>query len=148
MREGTLPEPALTISPWLRARREEYQGHLLAVSKSGDWSPWIAFFCSAIVDQARKSVEVVNELNSWLSSARQQLIDRRWTGVIANLLEELIDWPVVKASWIQGRHSVSAPTANGAIQRLVEIGVLTEMTGRSYGRVYGATHVIRAVDAL
>lgn len=148
MRAGILPEPALTISPWLRARREEYQGHLLAVSKSGDWSPWVAFFCSAIVEQARKSVEVVNELNSWLSGARQQLIERHWTGVIASVLEELIDWPVVKASWIQERHSVSAPTANGAIQRLVEIEVLNELTGRSYGRVYGATHVIRAVDAL
>ena len=103
------PEPALTISPWLRARREGYQGHLIAVSKSGDSSPWVAFFCSAIVEQARKSVEVVDELNGWLSSARQQLIDRRWTGLIANILEELIDWPVVKASWIQDRHSVSAP---------------------------------------
>lgn len=103
MRAGILPEPALTISPWRRARRarrEDYQGHLLAVTKSGDGSPWVGFFCSAIVEQARKSVEVVNELNNWLAAARQQLIDRRWTGLIANLLEELIDWPVVKASWI------------------------------------------------
>ena len=148
MRAGILPEPALTISPWLRGRRDEYQEHLLQVSKSGDWSPWVAFFCTAICEQARKSVEVVNELNGWLSGARQQLIERRWTGVIANVLEELIEWPVVKASWIQDRYSVSAPTANGAIQRLVEIDVLTEMTGRSYGRIYGATHVIRAVDSL
>lgn len=148
MRAGSLSEPALTISPWLRARRDEYQAHLLTVSTSGDWNGWIEFFCTAICEQARKSVEVVNQLNTWLAAARQQLIERHWTGVIANVLEDLIDWPVVKAPWVQKRFSVSAPTANGAIQRLVELEILEEMTGKTYGRMYGAPGVIRAVDSL
>ena len=36
LRMGAISEPAITISPWLRKRREEYQSHLLDVSMTGD----------------------------------------------------------------------------------------------------------------
>jgi len=34
------------------------------------------------------------------------------------------------------------------INHLVEIGVLTELTGKSYGRVFGATYVMETVESI
>ncbi|MBR7741840.1 Fic family protein [Phycicoccus sp. BSK3Z-2] len=147
MRSGILNEPALTISPWLRARRDEYQGHLLAVSQTGNWDPWVAFFCRAICEQSMASVRVVDALNTWLTTQRQTLNDRYWTGTIAKLVEDLVDWPVITASFVQEKYEVSAPTAKSAIDRLMESGVLRETTGKSYGRVYAAMDVINAVES-
>ena len=148
LRCGALSEPAFTISPWLRKRRDEYQGHLLRVSQTGDWNPWVAFFCDAIIDQSRASVAVVDSLNQWMSNVRQKFNERHWSGTVASICEDLVDWPVISSPFVQKKYGVSAPTAKSAIDRLCEIGVLEDMSQKSYRRVYGAMGVIRAVESL
>ena len=143
---GALTEPAITISPWLLKRRDEYQRQLLAVSQSGDWNPWVSFFCRALCEQSETLVRVAQSLVGWLDGVRDQLNERHWSGVIVRVAADLIDWPVVSASFISNQYGVSAPTAKSVIDRLVEIGVLTEMTGRTYGRRFAARDVIAAVE--
>jgi len=53
LREGALRAPVLAISPWLEDHADEYRDHLLAVSVTGDWAPWIDFFARAVRDEAR-----------------------------------------------------------------------------------------------
>ncbi|HUP85286.1 MAG TPA: Fic family protein [Acidimicrobiales bacterium] len=148
LREGTLEAASLTISPWFLKRRREYQDALFDLSCTGEWDPWIRFFCRALMDQCGQHVEVAKQLLTWLSGVRHQLVERRWTGLIANLTEKLIEWPIVTNVWVQQEHGVKAPTAQSAIDRLVEIGVLKELTGRNYRRVYGATAVMNLVESL
>lgn len=94
------------------------------------------------------SVGIVDRLNVWVVGVRQALNERGWHGTIASLVEDLIDWPVITASFVQDKYGVSAPTAKSTIDRLCEIAVLHELTGRSYRRVFGATDVMNAVEAL
>jgi hypothetical protein len=62
--------PVLNLSPWLEARRREYQDHLLAVSATGDFEPWIRFFSEAVRAQAFRGVEKIDALHdSMLMSA-------------------------------------------------------------------------------
>lgn len=148
LREGTITEPAITISPWLRKRRDQYQGHLLDVSRTGDWNPWVVFFCEALCEQARAHVAVVETLLDWLVGIRQILNERHWSGTVSSIVEDLIDWPVITSSFVQEKYGVSPPTAKSAIDRLVEMGVLTEITGRTYNRAFGAKAVMEAVERL
>lgn len=145
---GALSEPAITISPWLRKHRDAYQGHLLRISQTGDWSPWVGFFCQAMGTQSLAAVDVVESLNEWLLGVRQELNERHWSGVIANVVEDLVNWPVITSPWVQTKYGVSAPTAKSAIDRLVALGVLEETEERRHPRVYRAKAVIRAVDSL
>ena len=148
LRDGSLPAPSLTISPWLLKRREEYQDHLLRVSQTGDWNPWVQFMCTALREQCLAHVEVAQRLLDWTTNLRAQLDDRRWGGVITKLAEQLIDWPVVTGRWVVETFNVTLPTAQNAIDRLMNLGVLTEMTGSNYNRVYGAKEVMDLVDSL
>ncbi len=148
LRIGVLSEPAFTISPWLRKRRDQYQAHLLTVSQTGHWDDWVSFFCEALCEQARASVAVVDTLNKWMADVRQQLNERHWSGTVASICEELIDWPVLSSTFVQKKYQVSAPTAKSAIDRLCEVGILREMTGKNYRRIYGAMDVIRAVESM
>ncbi len=148
LRDGIISEPAITISPWLRKRRDQYQGHLLDVSRTGDWNPWVAFFCEALCEQARAHVAVVETLLEWLAAIRQLLNERHWSGTVASIVEDLVDWPVITSSFVQQKYGVSPPTAKSAIDRLCELGVLTEITGRTYNRAFGARAVIDAVERL
>jgi Fic family protein len=148
LRDGALREPAITISPWLLRRRIEYQDHLLRLSQTGQWDPWIEFFCQGLCEQALALIKVAEDLVRWLDVVRSELHRRQWGGTIFRLAEDLIDWPVITMRFAADKYEVSVPTAKSAIDRLVEIGVLEELTGRSYGRVFGASKVISLVESL
>ena len=148
LQSGELDSPSLTISPWLLRRRNQYQDHLLAVSQTGDWNPWVAFFCQAVRNQCEAHVDVAQRLVTWQSELRSELSQRRWSGVIVQLAEILIEWPIVTNRLVQNRFDVSAPTAKSATDRLRDLGVLKELTGRSYGQVFGATEVMELVESL
>lgn len=146
--DGALEAPSLTISPWLLRRRQQYQDALLAVSRTGDWDPWVEFFALGLKEQCQSHVAVARDLLTWMNDLRQTLIDRRWHGVIFGVSESLIDWPIITNAVVQNRHNVRAPAAQSAIDRLVEVGALRELTGASYGRIYGATRVMELVESL
>jgi Fic family protein len=143
-----LTHPAITVSPWFLRRREQYQNHLLQLSVAGDWGPWIKFFCRALCEQTNSLVTAADAIRAWLESARAKLHARRWTGTIHQLLDDLIEWPVITTPFAVTKYDVRFPTASRMIGHLVEIGVLTEMTGKTYGRVYGAQQIIEIVDRI
>ena len=148
LRSGSLPEPALTISPWLEKRRQEYQDHLLRISQTGDWNPWVRFFCTALLEQSRAHVGVAKQLLQYLEEMRRSLHERRWGGVIAQIVEDLLDWPVITAPFAAQRYGVSGPTVHHAIERLLEIKVLEPMEKSRYRRLYLAPKVIELVESL
>lgn len=148
LRDGTLPEPAITLSPWLLRRRETYQRLLLTTSQTGDWNPWVTFFCEAITAQAGRAVSVTQAMLNWMADVRREINERRWSGLIHPLAESLVQWPMVTIPFAIERFEVTFPTASSAIERLVQISALTEMTGRRSGRVFGATAVMDIVESM
>jgi hypothetical protein len=68
-------------------------------------------------------------------------------GVGADIAQDLIGIPVVTSTSSSKRYGVSYQAANSGIARLVEAGVLKEVTGGSYGRVFLAEQVVKAIEA-
>jgi Fic family protein len=148
LRAGVIRQPAVTVSPWLFRHRQQYQDELLRVSCTGDWNPWVRFFCEAIVSQCEALIAGATKLVGWLDDARAKINERRWAGAIYDVLTSLTQAPLTSIAAIAERQSMTATAASNIVGHLVEIGVLKEMTGRSYGRVFGATEVMSIVDAI
>ena|ERR1022692_102210 len=148
LRSGTIQQPAITISPWFLRRRTEYQEQLLAVSCTGNWNPWIRFFCQAISDQSSSLISGAEHLLEWLTTSRRLLDERRWTGKIHELLSDLVEWPVTTIADTASRYGMSTMNAMRVINHLTEVGVLSELTGKSYGRIFGATDVMKTVEQI
>ncbi len=148
LRSGAIRHPAITISPWLFKNRDRYQDELLEVSCSGDWNPWIQFFCRAIVVQCDALIAGAVRLRDWLVESRGLVNQHRWAGAIYDVLNTLTQWPVVSIAAIANRHGVTPTAATNIVNHLIEINVLKEISGRSYARVFGATTVMSIVDAI
>ena len=148
LRTGLLNSPSLSLSPWLLRRRTEYQDHLLAVSRSGEWDPWIQFFCSAVREQAESTIAAADNLLRWRLDLLTEIAERMWSGVISQIAGDLVEWPIITNRSVQDKYDVSAPTAKSAIDRLVELGAITELTGRTYGRSFGATEIMAALEEI
>lgn len=148
LRSGIIKHPAITISPWFVRHRDEYQDHLFQVSRTGDWNPWVRFFCTAIVDQCGALIAGAERLNAWLDVSRTLVNDHRWAGKIHEVLTDLTQWPMVSITSITTRYGVTPTAATNIVNHLLEVGIVVEMTGKTYGRVFGAAAVMEMVDAI
>jgi Fic family protein len=148
LRSGAIRHPALTVSPWFFRKRQQYQDELLAVSATGDWNPWVQFFCRAIVVQCAALIAGAMKLIVWLNESRRKVNDRRWAGAIYDVLHDLTQRPMVTVASISDRHHVTPTASSNIVNHLVEIGILEEMTGKTYGRTFGAISVMKIVDEI
>ncbi|MCY3924206.1 MAG: Fic family protein [bacterium] len=139
---GILPAPVVNLSSYFEVRRETYLGLLEKVSLQGAWDEWIVFFCEALASQASESAQRIRDLLGWRERTIALLQAESVRGIALNIVEGLIGHPMVTARSVVERHGVSASTAHQALRRLGESGVLAEMTGGRYGKVYAAHEVM------
>ncbi|MXZ54247.1 MAG: Fic family protein [Acidimicrobiaceae bacterium] len=139
---GILDTPVVNLSPYFEARRDQYIGLLEQVSATGAWDEWVAFFCDALASQAADGVRRIRELLDWRDSTLARLRDAGVRGTAHNVIDQLISQPMTTARAISDHHGVSASAANHALRRLLETGIVQEITGKPYARVYAATDVL------
>ena len=140
-----LPQQLLYLSAFFEQHRSEYYDHLLITSQRGDFMPWVAFFLRGVRQQARDSEERTVRLVELQHQLRNQLLDEGRPNSVIRLAEQLFATPVVTAARVEAMIDVTRPTAQAAIDALVERGDLTEITGRTRGRVYEAGAIFEAV---
>jgi len=142
---GALPQPLLYLSAYFEQHRSEYYDHLLITSQKGDLMPWLAFFLRGVRRQARDSEERTVRLVELQHQLRNDLLDEGRPNSVIRLGEQLFAAPVVTAARVETMIGMTRPTAQAAIDALVERGDLTEVTGRERRRVYRAQRIFDAV---
>ena len=147
MQYGVLREPLLVVSPWFEERRREYQDQLLALSQTGEYDPWVAFFCEGIRAQAVSTMERVEKLLDYQAELRELVRTRNIRGVGARIAEDLIGNPMIQPTWAAKHYGVSYQAANNGMQRLLDEHVLEEMTGRRYDRMFASRRVLALLQA-
>lgn len=145
MSTGVISEGLLAVSPWFEVRRREYQDHLLDVSCRGSFDAWVRFFSSGLKARAEATAKAVADLVAYQGELRELASAERLTGTIVHVMDDLIGRPVLNARSLAEKHDVTPQTAYSVIGRLVDIGVLTELTGRKYGQTFAATRVLEIV---
>ena len=76
---------------------------------------------------------------------RSDLLDEGKPNSVVRLGEHLFSTPIITAARAESVLDVTRPTAQSAIDALVERGDLVETTGRARGRVYEAPRIFEAV---
>ncbi|MCO5311765.1 MAG: Fic family protein [Microthrixaceae bacterium] len=142
---GALPQPLLYLSAFFEQHRSEYYDHLLFTSQQGDLMAWIAFFLRGVRQQSRDSEERTVRLVELQHQFRSELLAEGRPNSVVRLAEQLFATPLVTASAVERSIEVTRPTAQAAIDLLVERGDLAEITGRSRGRIYEAHAIYEAV---
>lgn len=143
---GTLREPLLTVSPWFEARRSDYQDELQRVSETGEWDRWVTFFATGMRDQADDTTRKIDDLVGIHLRAKELCRSNNIRGTALDVAEGLIARPIITPTWVQSHYGVSYPSANNAVARLEHLGLLREITGGSYGRVFAADDVLRVLE--
>lgn len=146
MTDHLVTEPLLSVSPWFEARRTDYQNHLAEVSATGNWDPWISFFAEGVAASADDVAQRVDRMLAVQAKYVQILQDAGARGVIRDIVDVLIADQVINVSMMSNRFGRTPQAVSPAIQKLVELGILSGPYG-SYGRQYIADDIFLAVTA-
>jgi Fic family protein len=134
--EHVLKHPVLNLSPWLEPRREDYIDHLLTVSSTGNFDPWVRFFAEAVKARALAATETIRSLMAFSREVIETMKGAGSRGSVHDLAMNIIGYPIMTIPKVQADLGVSYPTAANAIKKLEEAGFLREITGGNYGRRY------------
>lgn len=139
---GLLGEPLINLSPYFEVRADQYRHLLREVSATGSFDDWVQFVCEALAAQASDGEGRIRDLLGWRDGTLALLKNERVKGVALDVTAKLIEHPSVTVKAVAEAHHVTNQAANSAVARLVELGVLEEVTGRSYNRVFQAPAVL------
>jgi Fic family protein len=138
--------PVLNLSSWFEPRKDQYKDELLNVSKTGDFDRWIRFFCDAVIAAAEDGTQRIEDLLTFSKRVRAELEEAKARGVVLKIADDLIGYPVITPSEAAELYDVTYPPANTAIKKLESMGILREVTGGTYGRMYICDEVVRILE--
>lgn len=145
-RRGVARATVMPLASGLLAVRDDYFAALTAY-RTGDPTPIITVIARSLVAaaiEARASMHALNELpDEW----------RSLTGAVSGsvtdrLLQAFLDEPVMTGDQAGTAVDVVPATAYAALDRLVDAGVIAEITGRKRDRVWAAGDVLGELDEL
>ena len=142
-----LPQPLLYLSGYFERHHDAYAAHLLEVSRSGAWASWVDFFLRGVAEQANDTIRRAHEPLDLLETSHAWALAESRSGNLAVLVESLFEQPVVAIADVQERLGVTPRAASQLIQRLVNRGIVTEVTGRRRNRLFAAEEIVRIVSS-
>lgn len=141
-----LTQPLLYLSAFFERNRSTYYDLLLGVSRDGDWDAWITFFLRGVRQQAVDAVRRSALLIDLWTGYRATLQAAGGSGRLLSLLDSVFADPLVTARRVGERLDVTPRAARQNIDRLVDAGILTEITGRQRDRMYLARDVVAIIN--
>lgn len=136
--QQVLSQPVLYISHYLKANRQAYYEMLQAVRDQGAWEQWLKFFLRGIRTVSDEATATARRIVT-LREAHRRLITTsfgRAAGTGMTLLEDLFRHPVVSVNYVARLLGMTHAGANNLVRRMVEAGVLIEITGQPRNRAF------------
>ena len=145
---GLLSEPLLYLSEYFERNRDDYYNLLFRVSAEGAWREWVEFFLKGVAEQAEVTNQRASALLGLQRDWREKLTAAGASALPLRLVDSLVESPVTTISLAQETLGVTYHTARNQILKLEEAGILLEITGKNYGKIYIAPEVMRIVHGL
>lgn len=133
---GKLARPVLYLSHYFRQRRAEYYDRLQAVRSAGDWEGWLAFFLSGVVEVSREATETAAAILRMREEYRNRIIEQlgRAAANGQRIMNRLFDHPIITVAMVRSWLGITPAGANNLVRRLVDVGMLREITGYARNR--------------
>ncbi|MFB2597079.1 Fic family protein [Herbiconiux sp. P17] len=120
MRDDVLNAPILHISGYFEANRNQYYDRLQAVRERGEIDEWVQFFAAAVEHQANESAGRIRTLLDIRERYRTQVRGDR--SQVADLIDVLLENPVITVNAVVRALAVTQPTASSLLRRAEGLG--------------------------
>jgi len=143
-----LPQPLLNLSVYFERYRQEYYDHLLVVSQGGDWEAWLRFFLRGVSAQAQDSVVRMERLEAIRTRYQSIVNSERNSERMGMVVDFLFGRPIFTAKQLSEGTGMPFKTARQYIEKLVQAGIVREVSGYARNQIYRADEVFKALDSI
>jgi len=146
--DGLLSKPLLYLSLYFKEHRAYYYELLNRVREEGDWEAWIDFFLEGV---EKTALDAVTKAQLLVQTMREDELTVSQTGRGANsmlrCLQALSHRPINSIKGIAQSTNLSYPSVSKAIEKLEELGIVREITGKERNRVYAYERFLRVLNS-
>jgi Fic family protein len=145
--DGVLRQPLLYLSLYFKQHRAEYYGQLDAVRTTGDWETWLDFFLEGVADTAGGAVDTAHRLLATFQSDSERIQKLgRVSASALRVFDALRSRPVADIDRLARETGMAYSTAARAVEVLIDLDVLRELTGRKRGRVFAYSRYLEILS--
>lgn len=126
----------LYLSHYFKRHRAEYYERLQGVRDAGDWEGWLAFFLRGVAEVSREATRTAAAILRMREDYRARIIERlgRAAANGHRIMDKLFDRPIVTVARVREWLKITPAGSNNLVSRLVDIGLLREITGYARNR--------------
>lgn len=128
---GLLSRPNFYLSEFLEANRDEYYDRMLAISRDGDWTGWVAFFLRGMIAQAESNISKAEAILQLHQERRDWIVEATRSQYAVRALDWIFVRPIFKTPDFVDTSGIPSATARKIIRDLRDQGMLRELTPAS-----------------
>jgi len=136
--KSILQKPVLYLSYYFKKHRNEYYKLLQEVRDQGKWEEWLGFFLKGVYQVSQEATETARRILE-LRENHREIITAKLGRIAGNghrVLDNLFQHPIITVNNAKELTGTSYPAANALIKRLVDLNIITELTGYQRNRRY------------
>jgi len=132
-----ISQPLLYLSLYFKKNRDEYYRLLDLVRYEGEWEAWIDFFLDGVEQTANGAVTTAQRLVKLFESDQEKIKNLKRAAVGAmNVFNTFRARPLLTINEVCKRSGLTFPSASNAIDNLIKLGIIEEITGRQRNRIF------------
>ncbi|MBM3535389.1 MAG: Fic family protein [Alphaproteobacteria bacterium] len=138
--ENALAHPILYLSLHFKEHRQLYYDLLQEVRLEGAWERWCEFFLDGVTEVAAQASADARKIIALLERDRARIgALGKGADSALKIHAYLLKKPYLSITKAAEELDISVPTVTNAAMKMVEIGVLKELTGRARNRLFAYT---------
>lgn len=135
--EHVLQQPLLYLSLFLKSHRDEYYRLLDVVRTNGDWEAWITFFVEGADQTATAAVETAHRLLALFKKDESQIqVSKQKVSSAIRTFALFRERPIQSIQTVCTSSGMAFPTATKAVEVLIALGIVKEVTGNKRNRLF------------
>jgi Fic family protein len=132
-----LKEPLLYLSLYFKTHRSRYYDLLQRVRTDGAWEEWLQFFMEGMAATAQEAAETATRILHLFSTDREKIQKLGRSSSSALRVHEYMQRkPIANIAATAKALKISIPTVTLALNHLVRIGIVEEVTGKRRDRLF------------
>ena len=146
--EKAISEPTLYLSLFFKRHREIYYELLQTVRTDGKWEEWLEFFLEGVQITAEEAVTSARKILEVFAQDRRNIEELGRPAATALRVHELLQKrPIISVPMASAELNLSAPTVRNSLEKLKEIGLIKEITGKKRDRLFSYQSYLEILQA-
>ena len=110
--------------------------------------PWLDFFLTGVAETASEAFDSATRIAALYDADRRKIGDAgERTGSALQLHDAMKTSPFITSPAMVKKTGLTMPTVNAALEQLIKLRIVQEITGKKRGRVYAYTEYLNILGA-